>query len=151
MQNLNAVRASIYMQMSKCHLHECLLALHWVHRQGTHPSTIPDCWKSVIFDVVLNFLNKPLFECWATDYTCYKDMSLVKAQLLLQRIMGRCWLKVSTIHMHMRNFCNEYHRCAKKKSCSFLAGKSCLVLNIFHFMLCLPRIISERHFQCNQV
>ncbi len=25
-------------------------------------------WKSVIFDVVLNFLNKPLFEGWPTDY-----------------------------------------------------------------------------------
>ncbi len=24
--------------------------------------------KSVIFDVVLNFLNKPLFEGWPTDY-----------------------------------------------------------------------------------
>ncbi len=25
-------------------------------------------WKSVIFDVILNFLNKPLFEGWPTDY-----------------------------------------------------------------------------------
>ncbi len=31
------------MQVTEGHLHECILALHWVHRQDTHPSTIPDC------------------------------------------------------------------------------------------------------------
>ncbi len=34
--------AKSLMQVTECHLHECLLALHWVHRQGTHPSTITD-------------------------------------------------------------------------------------------------------------
>ncbi len=33
------------MQVTGCHLHECHLALHWVLRQGAHPSTIPDMWN----------------------------------------------------------------------------------------------------------
>ena len=55
---LSSQLAKSLKQVTECHLHECLLALHWVHRQGTHPSTIPDwyiipmywfCFRNIFF------------------------------------------------------------------------------------------------------
>ncbi len=38
----SAQLAKSFMQVTECHLHECLYALYWVHGQGTHPGNIPD-------------------------------------------------------------------------------------------------------------
>ncbi len=40
--NFASLFAKSLMQVTECHLYKCLLALHWVHRKGTHQSTIPD-------------------------------------------------------------------------------------------------------------
>ncbi len=75
-------------QVTECHLLECLLALHWVHRQGTHPSTLPD------------------WELWNHLLACL--LALIPV-ILFKRIMGTCWLKLPTIfipydyfHEHVR-------------------------------------------------
>ena len=74
--------------------------------------------QNLIFDVVLNFLNKPLFEGWPTDYRMYFllkkyrasykrcmfvqfDIILVIAQISnIERILV-IWKTVSLERLHM--------------------------------------------------